>query len=287
MATKVFISWSGELSNKLAEAVREWLPVVLQFVKLYFTPSDVEKGTKWESDVLFELNSSDIGIICLTKENLNKPWILFESGALSKNLEKARVCTLLFDVEPTDLKGPLTIFQNTRFKKVDFKKLVKTINIAGGEAKLEDSVFDEVFGMWWPKLEEKVSKILKEHKNVDEGDHRADRDLLEEILELTRYNTHSGRAEVEHSPQIVIDLLEGILRLTRALNERSYNRARRFCYRLERPFSSLCAQLNLPDHYGKFQRLLQEGVSKRPSTKEVASDDDTDKPQRSNSLKIF
>ncbi len=44
MATKVFISWSGELSNKLAEAVRQWLPGVLQFVKPYFTPSDIEKG---------------------------------------------------------------------------------------------------------------------------------------------------------------------------------------------------------------------------------------------------
>lgn len=97
MATKVFISWSGELSNKLAEAVRQWLPGVLQFVKPYFTPSDIEKGARWGSDILTELDSSDIGIICLTKENLEKPWILFESGALSKNFEKSRVCTLLFN----------------------------------------------------------------------------------------------------------------------------------------------------------------------------------------------
>ncbi len=87
MATKVFISWSGELSNKLAEAVRQWLPGVLQFVKPYFTPSDIEKGARWGSDILTELDSSDIGIICLTKENLEKPWILFESGALSKTLK--------------------------------------------------------------------------------------------------------------------------------------------------------------------------------------------------------
>ncbi len=108
MATKVFISWSGDLSNKLAEAVRQWLPGVLQFVKPYFTPSDIEKGTRWGSDIMSELDSSDIGIICLTKDNLDKPWILFESGALSKNFDKAHVCTLLFNVDTTDLKGPLT-----------------------------------------------------------------------------------------------------------------------------------------------------------------------------------
>jgi hypothetical protein len=76
MASKVFISWSGELSQKLAEAVREWLPSVLQFVKPYFTPSDIEKGTRWSTDIANELESSNAGIICLTKDNINNPWIL-------------------------------------------------------------------------------------------------------------------------------------------------------------------------------------------------------------------
>ena len=158
MATKVFISWSGELSNKLAEAIRQWLPGVLQFAKPYFTPSDVEKGARWGSDILGELSASAIGIICLTKDNLTKPWILFEAGALSVNFDKSRVCTLLFDVATTDLTGPLTIFQNTRFEKADFRKLIKMINSTGSDSKLDDSVIDDVFEMWWPKLEQKVSK---------------------------------------------------------------------------------------------------------------------------------
>ena len=36
---KVFISWSGELSKKLGQAVADWLPATLQFVKPYFSPS--------------------------------------------------------------------------------------------------------------------------------------------------------------------------------------------------------------------------------------------------------
>jgi TIR domain len=117
MPTKVFISWSGPLSQKLGEALHKWLPSTLQAVKPYFSPEDIQKGAKWSSEISGELGTSDIGIICLTRDNTEKPWILFEAGALSKSLEKGRVCTLLFDPEWSDLKGPLTSFQHTRFDR--------------------------------------------------------------------------------------------------------------------------------------------------------------------------
>lgn len=121
MASKVFISWSGDLSKKLAEEVRLWLPGVLQFVKPYFTPNDIEKGTRWSTEITNELENSNAGIICLTKDNINKPWILFEAGALSKNFGKANVCTILFNLDSADLTGPLTSFQATKFDKSDLK----------------------------------------------------------------------------------------------------------------------------------------------------------------------
>ena len=80
---KVFISWSGETSKGLAEALREWLPAVIQAVNPYFSPDDVSKGSRWSSEISKELEDSAIGIICLTKENLEAPWIMFEAGALS------------------------------------------------------------------------------------------------------------------------------------------------------------------------------------------------------------
>jgi len=189
MATKVFISWSGDLSKKLADAVQQWLPSVLQFVKPYFTPDDIEKGARWSSDITNELSASDLGIICLTKENLDKPWILFEAGALSKNFDKAHVCTLLFNVKPTDLEGPLSMFQSTMFIKEDFKKLVKDINSSGSDSKLDDSTFDKVFEMWWPQLEEQVSIVLNEHVSNGENELRDERDMLEELIELARLNS--------------------------------------------------------------------------------------------------
>lgn len=133
MASKVFISWGGDLSKRLAEEVKNWLPSVLQFVRPYFTPDDIEKGARWESHIAQELATSNVGLICLTKDNINRPWILFEAGALSKNFGKSNVCTILFNVDSSQITGPLTSFQATRFDKTDFKKLIKTINETGGE----------------------------------------------------------------------------------------------------------------------------------------------------------
>jgi hypothetical protein len=84
--TNVFISWSGETSRKIAEELYRWIPSVLQFVQPYFTPNDVEKGAKWSSEIAQKLSDTHVGVICLTRENYEKPWILFEAGALSKDL---------------------------------------------------------------------------------------------------------------------------------------------------------------------------------------------------------
>jgi hypothetical protein len=111
----VFISWSGELSKSLAGAIRDWLPTTLQYVKPYFTPADIEKGAKWDHEISEALEASNFCIIAMTRESLDSKWIIFEAGALSQSIEKARICTVLFGIEPTDVQGPLERFQWTRF----------------------------------------------------------------------------------------------------------------------------------------------------------------------------
>jgi len=190
---KVFISWSGKDSRKFGEALRDWLPAVLQFVKTYFTPSDIEKGSRWNSEIAKELESSSIGIICVTRDNLHNDWVLFEAGALSKSLESSRLCPILFDIQNTDLTGPLKQFQTTEFNKNDFKKLVSAINANYGENKLKPQVLDDVFEIWWPQLETKINTILTKINQVDKEPIRKERDLLEEILELSRVTSRNLR----------------------------------------------------------------------------------------------
>jgi len=211
---KVFISWSGALSNSLAESFRTWLPGALQSVKPYFTPSDIEKGSRWSSEISKELEASDVGILFITRENITSSWLIYEAGALSKRLEKSKVCPVIFGISPNDLPGPLRQFQATEFNKDDFHKLLKTINQSSSEIKLGDSVLDEVFEMWWPRLEQKLNSTLSANK-VDNKltPIRPDRDLLEEILELSRLNSRRISARSAIAPEAVSDLVNSIVRV--------------------------------------------------------------------------
>ena len=87
---KIFISWSGDLSKELGEAFRNWIPSVLQVIKPYFTPNDIEKGARWSSDIAGELEESKVGIFCLTRDNIKSQWMMFEAGAISKTVEIGR-----------------------------------------------------------------------------------------------------------------------------------------------------------------------------------------------------
>lgn len=206
---KVFISWSGNNSKKLGETLRDWLPAVLQMVQPYFTPSDIEKGTRWNSEIAKELESSEVGILCVTRDNLHSDWVMFEAGALSKSLDKAHVCPVLFGIHNTDLAGPLKQFQTTEFDKEDFKKLVSVINNKLAENKLPAKVLNSVFEKWWPELKTKIDKILKKLGQDDTEPIRTERGLLEEILELSRATWKSTRRP---SPSINPGAIQELLR---------------------------------------------------------------------------
>lgn len=218
---KVFISWSGDKSKKLAEAFNDWLPSVIQAAQPYFTPDDIEKGKRWAKEISEELEESSIGIICLTRSNIQAPWIMFEAGALAKSISEARVIPILFDFTPTELQGPLVQFQAATFNKAEFFKLLKTINSALGEASLKTKTLESVFNKWWPELEQKVKTILEDPKNTEEHEMRSDREILEEILELTRSDfyeeKHKRFEEIDPILLRPIDDLEMTVRTTNCL----------------------------------------------------------------------
>jgi hypothetical protein len=205
--TNVFISWSGDQSKAIAEELRVWIPSVLQFAKPYFTPNDIEKGAKWSGEISKKLSESNIGIVCLTKDNITKPWILFEAGALSKDLDKSRVCSVLFGMEDTDFSGPLTLFQATKFEKSDFKKMMKSINDAGLSNALPSETFDRVFEKWWPEVHTKITEILAEDVPSKDANIRSDRELLEEILVTARSISRLPRLEGAPSGRVPSSLI--------------------------------------------------------------------------------
>ena len=135
---RVFISWSGGRSKAVADALHQWLPTNIQSVETWMSEHDIDKGTRNIPAISKHLEETHFGIICLTPENLNASWLLFEAGALSKMQEDARVWTFLYELEYTDVEGPLAQFQHTKAKEDDVRKLLLAINRASVGAAVSD-----------------------------------------------------------------------------------------------------------------------------------------------------
>lgn len=182
----VFISWSGQRSKVVAEALENWLAQVIQAVEPWIS-QDIDKGLRWGAEIADRLERSKVGIICLTKSNLESKWIHYEAGALSKTKD-AYVCTLLLGIKHVEVEQPLAQFQHTTTEKEQIFKLLKTINqVVGtaGERVLPESRLREVFETYWPRLEE----AFKESASLQESGaspSRSDSEMLQEVLEILR-----------------------------------------------------------------------------------------------------
>jgi hypothetical protein len=144
---------------------------------------------------------------------------MFEAGALSKNIGASRVIPLLFDVEPSDLVGPMTQFQAAEFAEDDVRRVVLAINGELGDHRLAPEVVQDVFEMWWPRLQARVKTVLTESVQQPTAPARSDKDILEEVLALTRsISRHRTISDVDGlSPSAVDDLMASSLRLLSAL----------------------------------------------------------------------
>lgn len=162
MGKNVFISWSGPLSHKVARVLYEWLPGVIQSIEPFISSEDIQKGTPWFNEMSNELGQISFGVICVTPDSLNSPWLLFEAGALSKGAGESRVTPLLVGVSNSDLSGPLAQFNSTSTSKEDFKRLVKTINVHLGEKGITEERLNETFENAWPALERQIHELLED-----------------------------------------------------------------------------------------------------------------------------
>ena len=187
---KVFVSWSGSVSHEVAIVFKEWLPQVIQTVEPYVSSEDIEKGARWSVDVEKALQESLFGILCVTKDNLNAPWLNFEASALSKAIKNSttHVCPFLFEIERSVVQGPLLQFQSVTNKKEEVAALVKTLfNVAKAENdKLQYSVTEKSFEYFWPELEKALQKISEKHRSKSTAPKRSTDDIMDEVLELTR-----------------------------------------------------------------------------------------------------
>jgi hypothetical protein len=156
---KVFISWSGNRSNKIAECLKEWLAMVLR-TDAFVSSCDIKTGELWRTKISNELSTTDYGIICLTKDNVLSPWILFEAGALSKN-RTSRVIPLCFGFSPSEIphNNPLSSFQGAEYSKIKIKNIVESLN-STLENKQESKPLERLFELVFPSLDSEISNYI-------------------------------------------------------------------------------------------------------------------------------
>jgi hypothetical protein len=182
---KIFISWSGPLSRRVAEALHDWLPYVLQAVQPYVSSEDIHKGARWGVDISHELKASKYGIICVTADNINAPWLNFEAGALSNKFKESHVSPFLLGVGEDEFSGPLKQFQATVYEYNDMLRLVKSINAASRPC-MEQARVEASFKKWWPDLQALLDPLrdAPRGESVLDAPGRNIEDSLTEILHI-------------------------------------------------------------------------------------------------------
>jgi hypothetical protein len=180
----------------MAQALRDWIPVVLDEVKPWFSGKDIPAGERWFSEVGSRLEDTNFGILCLTRENLQAPWLLFEAGALSKAVEKGAVCPYLLDVDVREISGPLNQFQAKKADKISTIEMIQDINKWLTPA-LASATLSKRCDALWPELEEALERIPKDPE-LEQAPTRPEPEILEELVGRIRaMDNKFGSLEVQ------------------------------------------------------------------------------------------
>lgn len=193
MSVSVFISWSGNRSKLVAQALAKWLERAMQNVETWVSSSDISAGSRWAVALADRLASSRIAVVCLTPENKDAPWVHFEAGAIARDLAGSLVCPYLIGINKADLSAPLGQFQAVDADKDGTRDLLLALNRAQpDESRKPEEVIRDVARVWWPELEKSLSAIAAELPKAGGGKSQRDlREIAEEILERVRAITRA------------------------------------------------------------------------------------------------
>ncbi|AEB47339.1 hypothetical protein VAB18032_01275 [Micromonospora maris AB-18-032] len=168
-------------------ALRDWLPEIIQQVQPWISSEDIDKGQRWAIEVGAKLGEMSQGLICVTPDNLREPWLNFEAGALAKSIDDSRVRPVLLGVQPSELTGPLALFQATvATDREDMFRLVASLN-AACSAPLDTGRLERAFERNWDDYLRKLSAVEEAELGQPEvSAKRSQEDMIGEILERLR-----------------------------------------------------------------------------------------------------
>lgn len=230
---KIFLSWSKDLGKEIAEILNEVFPTIIQDLQFFYSP-DIEKGADWDKKITEALETCQFGIIIITSESKNEPWLNYEAGAIALKLENEKTATFAVDLAASDIQRPLAKFQLTMFNREDIFKLIQTLNntlIKNNGLYLSESRLKQAFEDKWNLLNKTILNKINIYNNKNlktKNIFNAQEVLLNDMYNLLKdinINTRekSGSYSNDNDINIIIDenrlIKEYIINITDSINK--------------------------------------------------------------------
>jgi len=178
---RIFLSWSGDRSKAAALGLKSLLEDTFPESVDVFISDHIDAGETWARRLETELDQSQFGVLCLTQDNFQAPWLLFEAGAIAKKFGSARVVPYLIDDLPAVAdRSPLAQFQHVQANLEGTFRLVKSINAVRENPQLNERL-ERLFNRWWPDFEQTLKALPA--PAAKQPNQRSDRECLETILQ--------------------------------------------------------------------------------------------------------
>ena len=163
MENKIFVSWSGD--SRIPEALKGALSAAFgDDFSIFVSSVSIPIGEEWFPKIKSILSKSAFTIVCVTKDNLSKPWLYFESGAsvFHNTCEGKPLMVILFDVELPE-KSPLQHYNNVKWSKTGYKKLLNDINgVRDKDKQLTMKQVNAIAEGSYQQTNRKIDPVLKE-----------------------------------------------------------------------------------------------------------------------------
>lgn len=185
---KIFISWSGKRTQEFALCLKNVIEETIfpqTGLECFVSNVDIASGTDWWTKISGELKECNLGILCVTNENIDAPWIYYEAGGMAARdvpsiplLINCKVNSLV----DSPLKGKQCInFENRK----EFIKMINDINTRFNKL-LPDSIVVHMAEIGYDELNTKLESAIENLKNISAFNVR---NIYPENVTLIKRNT--------------------------------------------------------------------------------------------------
>lgn len=184
--TKIFISWSGEYTERIALIWQRLVLDMFDMVEVFVSSSSIDPGARPLEQIKNELDGTSLGIVVVTPQNQDAAWLNYEAGALSRTVPEAvtRVMPSLVGFDsPAQVTSPLKQFQSQKLNTEGVVKILQEIaKVNGIEWLRKQATFERAWSVYEPEFEKAIRSKAQAVQTVK----RSSEDMVDEVLTIVR-----------------------------------------------------------------------------------------------------